>query len=42
MDDTIENAKVLSALKVEEVKLHALYIVEGTNLGRMYKIRKYP
>ena len=37
MDDTIENAKVLSALQVEEVKLHALYIVEGTNLGRMYK-----
>ena len=37
MDDVIENAKVLSALKVEEVKLHALYIVDNTELGRMYK-----
>ena len=35
--DAIENAKILSALGVEEVKLHALYIVEGTELGRMYK-----
>lgn len=37
MDDVVENAKVLSALGVEEVKLHALYIVEKTELGRMYK-----
>lgn len=37
MDDVIENAKVLSALKVDEVKLHALYIVDGTVLGEMYK-----
>jgi hypothetical protein len=37
MTDVIENAKILSALAVEEVKLHALYIVEGTELGRMYK-----
>lgn len=37
MDDVIENAKILSALGVEEVKLHGLYIVEGTELGRMYK-----
>ena len=37
MDDVVENAKVLSALKVDEVKLHALYIVEGTVLGKMYK-----
>ena len=37
IDDTIENAKILSALGVEEVKLHGLYIVDGTELGRMYK-----
>jgi len=37
MTDVIENAKILSALAVEEVKLHALYIVEGTQLGRMFK-----
>ncbi len=37
MDDTIENAKILSALGVEEVKLHALYIVDGTTLGEMYR-----
>lgn len=37
MEDVIENAKILSALKVDEVKLHALYIVDGTVLGEMYK-----
>jgi radical SAM protein (TIGR01212 family) len=37
MTDVIESAKILSALAVEEVKLHALYIVEGTQLGKMYK-----
>lgn len=37
MDDVIENAKILSALGVEEVKLHGLYIVEETELGQMYK-----
>lgn len=35
--DTIENAKIVSALGVEEIKLHALYIVEGTSLGKAYK-----
>ena len=37
MEDVIENAKILSALGVEEVKLHGLYIVEGTTLGDMYQ-----
>lgn len=37
MEDVIENAKVMSALGVEEIKLHALYIVDGTILGQMYK-----
>lgn len=35
--DVIENAKIISALGVEEVKLHALYIVDKTVLGEMYK-----
>lgn len=35
--DAIENAKVISSLGVEEIKLHALYIVDGTALGEIYK-----
>lgn len=34
--DVVESAKILSALKVEEVKLHSLYIVKNTVLGEMY------
>jgi len=34
--DVVENAKVLSALNVQYVKLHSLYIVEKTKLGRQY------
>ena len=37
MVDTVENAKILSSLGVDEVKLHGLYIVEGTVLGEQYK-----
>ncbi|MDD2401668.1 MAG: TIGR01212 family radical SAM protein [Clostridia bacterium] len=35
--DVIENAKILSALDVDFVKLHSLYIVKGTPLGKMYE-----
>ncbi|HOV43103.1 MAG TPA: TIGR01212 family radical SAM protein [Syntrophothermus lipocalidus] len=35
--DVVENAKVLSALGVQYVKLHALYILKGTVLGEMYE-----
>ncbi|MDI3546562.1 MAG: uncharacterized protein PWR10_214 [Halanaerobiales bacterium] len=35
--DAIENAKVLSALKVDNVKLHALYIREGSDFAGRYK-----
>nr|WP_092074871.1 TIGR01212 family radical SAM protein [Dendrosporobacter quercicolus]NSL49767.1 TIGR01212 family radical SAM protein [Dendrosporobacter quercicolus DSM 1736]SDN18732.1 hypothetical protein SAMN04488502_1142 [Dendrosporobacter quercicolus] len=35
--DVIENAKILSALGVEQVKLHALYIVKGTVMAEMYQ-----
>lgn len=37
MDDVTENAKLLSALGVEYVKLHSLYVVRGTVLGDMYE-----
>ncbi|NPV74290.1 MAG: TIGR01212 family radical SAM protein [Pelotomaculum sp.] len=37
MDDVVENAKVLSALGIEYVKLHSLYVVRGTVLGDMYE-----
>lgn len=37
MLDTIESAKVLSSLGIDEVKLHGLYIVEGTVLGEQFK-----
>lgn len=40
MDDVIENAKVISALDIEQVKLHALYIMEGTAMGEEYKAGK--
>lgn len=35
--DAVENAKILSALSVEYVKLHSLYVVRGTPLGDMYQ-----
>jgi len=35
--DVIENAKIVSSLGIEEIKLHALYIVNGTTLGKLYK-----
>lgn len=37
MDDVIEGARVLSALSVDQVKLHALYIVKGTEMAKWYE-----
>jgi len=37
MEDVIETAKILSALKVNGVKLHSLYVVKGTKLAQMYE-----
>ncbi len=34
--DVIEAAKVLSSLQVDQVKLHALYIVKGTKMAAQY------
>ncbi|AOY78097.1 TIGR01212 family radical SAM protein [Clostridium formicaceticum] len=36
-DDVIENAKIISALRIQQVKLHALYLVKGTKMGEMYE-----
>lgn len=35
--DTIENAKIISSLGIDEIKLHSLYIVKGTKLGDQYE-----
>ncbi|WP_110952845.1 TIGR01212 family radical SAM protein [Anaerosinus massiliensis] len=35
--DVIEDAKILSALQVDQVKLHALYIVKGTQMAYEYE-----
>lgn len=35
--DVVENAKALSALGIEYVKLHSLYVVRDTPLGDMYQ-----
>ncbi len=37
MDDVIEGARIISALGVDEIKLHSLYIVEKTAIGEMYR-----
>ncbi|WP_207640694.1 TIGR01212 family radical SAM protein [Alkaliphilus transvaalensis] len=40
-DDVIENAKILSALQVDQVKLHALYLMEDTAMGKMYQNKEF-
>lgn len=37
MEDMIEAAKILSALKIKLVKIHSLYILKGTVMGQMYE-----
>lgn len=39
--DVVENAKVLSALAVDQVKLHALYIVKGTEMAEAYQKNEF-
>lgn len=36
-DDSVETAKVISALKADTVKLHSLYILKNSEMGRMYE-----
>lgn len=38
--DTIETAKILSVLKIDQVKIHSLYIMENTVMGELYKEHK--
>ena len=40
IDDTIETAKILSALNVNEVKVHSLYIVKNTVFAELYQKEK--
>jgi radical SAM protein (TIGR01212 family) len=37
MDDVIENAKIVSALGIKQVKLHSLYMVKNTVMGDLYR-----
>lgn len=41
IDDVIECSKVLSALKIEQVKLHSLYIVKNTPMAQMYMNKEF-
>lgn len=41
MDDVIEGAKTLSALQVDQVKLHALYLVKNTKMARDYEAGEF-
>ncbi|ACV62593.1 conserved hypothetical protein [Desulfofarcimen acetoxidans DSM 771] len=41
LTDVVENAKLVSALKVDYVKLHSLYIVKNTVLGEMYRNHEF-
>ena len=41
MDDVIEGAKTLSALQVDQVKLHALYLVKNTKMARDYEASEF-
>lgn len=36
IDDSIETARILSALKLDTVKLHSLYILKNSEMGRMF------
>ncbi|MEN6568298.1 MAG: TIGR01212 family radical SAM protein [Veillonellales bacterium] len=40
MTDVIENAKIVSAIGIDQVKLHALYIVKGTLMAEWYQSGK--
>lgn len=40
-NDVIEGAKVISALGVEQVKCHSLYILKGTALGVSYERNEF-
>lgn len=37
MEDVIEAAKIVSALGINQIKLHSLYILQNTELGKMFE-----
>lgn len=39
--DVIEAAKILSALKIDFIKLHALYVVKNTKIAKLYEEKKF-
>lgn len=39
--DTVEGARILSALGVDQVKLHALYIVKNTLMAKWYENKEF-
>lgn len=41
MTDTLEGARFLSALPVDQVKLHALYIVKNTLMAQWYEAKQF-
>lgn len=41
MVDTMETAKILSALKCDIVKVHSLYIAKNTAMGRQYEEKEF-
>ncbi|MEN8907269.1 MAG: TIGR01212 family radical SAM protein [Clostridiales bacterium] len=41
IDDVIEGAKIISALKIDQVKCHSLYILENTEIAIMYKNKEF-
>lgn len=41
LNDVIEGAKILTSLEIDQVKIHSLYILEGTELGRMYQNKEF-
>lgn len=41
MRDVVETAKVISALHVEQVKLHSLYLMKDTVMGNQYENKEF-
>ncbi|ACB84167.1 TIGR01212 family radical SAM protein [Natranaerobius thermophilus] len=37
LEDIVESAKIMSAVNADQIKIHSLYVVEGTKLGELYK-----
>lgn len=40
-EDVVEGAKIISALGIEQVKLHSLYVLKNTIMGKMYQNNEF-